>query len=482
MRWPIQVQLLLPMLLIALTAIGMTSGVSGYLGAAHAHRQQEDRLRRVVSTLAEATFPLTERVLEQMSGLSGAEFVLLDSQDRVAASTLDVAATALQRLERVPLEARPGPIGDDRRLVLGDERYLVHRVPVKGRASGPAGNSLVVLSLESQWRAGVREAVYPLLLAGGAAAAAAALLAALVARLLVQPIELLRNESARIAQGDFQGPPIPARNDEIRDLALSIQQMAGKLSQYEQDVRSHERLRVLGQLGAGMAHQLRNSATGARMAIELHQRQCASGGEGESLGVALRQLRLLESYLQRFLQTGRQADGPRMPVCLGALVEEVLELVRPNCVHGKIELEFSRPAETLRVWGDGDWLREMLMNLVLNATDAAKRPSDAPGRVEVELARADGARAAIRVKDSGKGPAGAVQDKLFEPFTSEKPEGAGLGLFVARRIAEAHGGTLDWERRAEMTCFTVELPLLDAGDDQGISLKRGTTDGASTAG
>ena len=102
---------------------------------------------------------------------------------------------------------------------------------------------------------------------------------------------------------------VPAGDDEIRDLALSVNSMAEKLGQYEQDVRTSERVRTLGQLGAAVAHQLRNLATGARMAVELHRREC--GGRqrsAKSLEVALRQLRLMESYLQRFLRIGRSGS------------------------------------------------------------------------------------------------------------------------------------------------------------------------------
>ena len=74
-------------------------------------------------------------------------------------------------------------------------------------------------------------------------------------------------------------------------------------------------------------------------------------------------------------------------------------------------------------------------------------------------ASGENGRAVLRVLDSGVGPAAAVRERLFEPFVTEKPGGTGLGLFVAQRIAKAHQGKIGWERREEMTCFTVELPV-----------------------
>ena len=98
------------------------------------------------------------------------------------------------------------------------------------------------------------------------------------------------------------------------------------------------------------------------------------------------------------------------------------------------------------------------MNLILNALQAARQNANAPPKVVV-AASGETDRAVLRVLDSGVGPAAAVQQRLFEPFVTEKPGGTGLGLFVARRIAEAHQGRIGWDRREEMTCFTVELPL-----------------------
>jgi len=458
MRWPINLQLLLPTLLVVVLAIGLTSAASAYLGAERAGLQQEENLRRVVTTLAEAAFPLTDRVLQQMSGLSGAEFVLLDDRQQLEAATVKIGKEEVASLRELPVEkdlrrASGMPVAE-----LGGRRYLAHRVPVIRRLPVPGRGSLVVLYEEDRRRSGVWQAARPTLLAGGIAALAAVLLTAAAGRRLTGPIRQLGAETARIAAGRFQPVAVPPRDDELRALALAVNAMAEKLSHYEQEVRSHERLRTLGQLGAAVAHQLRNAATGARMAIELHQRECNGVSPRESLEVALRQLRLMESYLQRFLRIGHRGPAEPQEVDLGAAVGEVLELVRPACTHGKIDLGFRGCSEPVAVWGDPDALRDLLMNVVLNAIEAARCPGEAQPRVLVELARQGDGRAVLRVLDSGPGPEVEEGQDLFEPFVSRKPEGAGLGLFVARRVAEDHHGSIRWERLDNMTCFTVEIP------------------------
>jgi signal transduction histidine kinase len=242
--------------------------------------------------------------------------------------------------------------------------------------------------------------------------------------------------------------------------------MTERLGQYEREVRRSEQLRTLSQLGAGMAHQLRNAATGSRMAIELHQRQCPASS-AEALEVALRQLRLMESYLQRFLALGRPKRAVREPVPLAALVEDVFTLVRPACLHAGIELSAVKPETPLCVLGDADELRQLLLNLAMNSVDAVSGQEQPLKRIVLELqpgepdASASGGHCALCVRDSGPGPSSEVSSRLFEPFVTGKPEGTGLGLFVARQIAEDHGGTIGWQRREEMTEFRVELQVAE---------------------
>jgi signal transduction histidine kinase len=144
---------------------------------------------------------------------------------------------------------------------------------------------------------------------------------------------------------------------------------------------------------------------------------------------------------------------------LHALIGEVLDLLKPTCTHKRIEIGFEATAAPLAVWGEADSLRELVLNLVLNAVEAAKGSAGRPPRVAIELAEAEPGWAAVRVLDSGTGPSEATASRLFAPFVSDKPDGTGLGLFVARQIAESHGGRIDWRRAEEMTCFTLTLPI-----------------------
>jgi signal transduction histidine kinase len=459
MRRPIQIQLLLPTLSVVVLAIVLASAASAYLGAVRAKRVQQEHLRSVVETLRETKFPLSEPVLRQMSGLSGAEFIFLDGENRIRARTLAVDDEGRRRLDRLARGEEPTAPGVQPEIELGGRTYMVERVPVVGRPPVDTAGSLVVLYSEDLWSAAVRQAAWTALAAGALAVVAVLVLTTILAQRFVRPIRRLGEQAATIAQGDFTPMAVSRSDDEIRDLAVSIQRMTERLGQYDREVRRSEQLRTLGQLGAGIAHQLRNAATGGRMAIELHQRDCTAAAARESLDVALRQLRLMESYLQRFLTLSQPRPASRETVCLGPLLDDVAALVRPACLHAGIELSLTRPPEPLAVRGDAEELRQLAVNLVLNAVDAVGGHGPDPARIAVELSRLGDSRASLCVRDNGPGPAEAVAARLFEPFVTGKPDGSGLGLFVARQIAEDHGGTIRWQRVDGMTEFTVELPL-----------------------
>jgi signal transduction histidine kinase len=298
------------------------------------------------------------------------------------------------------------------------------------------------------------------------------LLAALIAARVAGPLRRLHGQMDRIADGDFQPLPLPSRNDEVRDLATAVNRMAEMLSRYEDEVRAAEQLRTLGQLGGGIAHQLRNSVTGCRMALDLHRRQCATG-DCDSLDVARRQLTLMEKYIQRFLARARGERVLNTPVQLQAVLERTLPLLTPSARHVGVDVELTMPESPVIVEGDEEDLEQLLVNLVQNAIDAAAEvrgqgsgikdqglgASKLSQRlVRVSLSLTDDRRAVLEVADTGRGPEADVQARMFDPLVSAKPDGAGLGLFIARDVAQRHGGTIAWRRAEGMTSFIVELP------------------------
>jgi signal transduction histidine kinase len=456
MRWTIRYQLFVPLLTLLLGVVGISTWTA-FASARHAQRQIEQQVQNVVQTLSAADFPLTPHVLEQMKGLSGAEYLLAAADGR----RIGTLAVADAEWPTVPAEAADEPswrLGP--RVTIADTSYLCGGLRLSASRAG--GGILYILYPYALWQSALWEAVRPSLVLGAFGGLASMVLAVGVARGLSRRIRDLERRTRRIAAGDFSPLPLSGRDDELRDLGQSINDMVGRLEQLQKTMRNSERLRLLGQVSGGLAHQLRNGVAGARLAVQLHAAECHGLADAEALEVALRQLALVEANLKRFLDLGRTEDLRRERCSVGELIEESIGLLRPQCQHAGIELRWQPPAPPLFVRGDPGQLGQLFLNVIGNAVEAA-----GPGgwvaitarRMEQKAPGLTMAVARVEVTDTGPGPPAEVAGRLFEPFVTGRRDGVGLGLAVARQVIESHGGTIGWHRDDGQTCFQVELPL-----------------------
>jgi signal transduction histidine kinase len=449
MRWRIRSQLLLPLLLLLFGVLGISLWTA--LASVRRARQQiEARLRTVARFLSEESrFPLTIDVLHQMKPLSGADYLLVPASDAPLTS-LDSTPKRLPGAGTVCDDWRSLHLGPPVRV--NGQTYLcsgirLHREP-------NTGDILYILYPESLWRDALWEAIWPSVVLGGSLGLASLGLTVGLGKRLSQRIRELERRTRLIAAGNFDPMPLPGKDDELRDLARSVNEMAQQLAKFQKTVQQTERLRLLGQVSGGLAHQLRNGVTGARLAVQLYLRECGEPGDWSALEVALRQLTLLETHLKRFLDLGRAGALRRAPCSLSSLVSEAVELLRPQCRHAGIDLVFASAHDPLVLTGDAGQLGQMLLNVLGNAVEAA----GPGGSVEVRLsADALAGTRVLEVLDTGPGPPQELAERLFEPFVTGKPEGVGLGLAVARQVAEAHGGRIGFQRLDGRTCFRIEL-------------------------
>ena len=461
MRWTLRNQIVWPMAAVMLITVLAVSVTTALLAGFRAKSELKRQFRDVARTVSDARFPLTEPVLLQMRGLSGAEFVLMDATGRSLART--IALPSGFDPHSVSETTSADNVSLDHGVPLETGRYFHAIVRVMPRDVSAEVHALHIFYPEENYQRAWHDAVLPPLGIGAAALIGMIALAVWISGRVSRPLGTLNRQVEHIANGVFSPLPLPARDDEIRDLSTAVNRMAEMLTQYEADVRRTERLRTLTQLGGGIAHQLRNSATGCRIALDLHATECPLGSGDETLSVAKQQLSLMENAIQRFLTLGKPSlDTPRQRLDLVEFLEGVLPLVRPAARHADVELRWQRLVEPLWIAADAGELEQLVLNLLLNALDAAKcQPENhAPRWVEVACSASDG-RVTLRVRDSGSGPAVAVQERLFEPFVTAKPDGVGLGLAVAQEIARRHGGKVEWERGGDATCFRVDLPHCD---------------------
>jgi signal transduction histidine kinase len=442
----IRYRLLVPLALLLIGVIG-ASLWSAHVAARKAEERIAGQVRGVSLTLQNANFPLKPSVLEQMKGLSGAEFLFIPPNEP-AMTTFhtglpDVPADSV--FEGVD-DSSIGPI-----VRVNGGEYRCRRLVLK-TPNTQAGGVVYIFYPEALLEEAIADAQRPSLF-GLLFSLLAVILTFGIGQRLVGRIRELEKRTRQIAAGDFSPMPLPKANDELRDLTRSVNEMADRLAKLNEAVARTERLRLTTQLASGLAHQLRNGVTGAKLALQVYLTEHPDE-DSEALSVTLRQLSLMDANLRRFIDLGRQGAGKREICSLSAILTDVVELHRPRCKHAGIELKIDLPADELRIAGTADQLADVFVNLVGNAVDAV-----ASGGEAVVTMRREGDKAVIEIGDTGPGPSAQIAARLFEPFVTGKPEGIGLGLAVAKHAAEAHAGTITWKRDNGRTVFRVVLPM-----------------------
>lgn len=453
MRLSLRYRLLLPLALLLLGDAAATAWAAR-IAAGHAERRLAEQQWAIVHTLDEprSTFPLTKPVLEQMKGFSGAEFMFVPAGG-VAGEPASTFRAPLPPPD-VP-RAIPAHKGDDLHLgpsvTIGGIEYRCLRVALREQTPSRRGE-LYIFYPESLRREAVDDAVRPLVVLGGTGGLIAIVLALAFGARLVRRVRDLDARTRLIAGGDFRPMPVSGGDDELRDLCQAVNDMAHRLAAFQDELQRSERLRVLGQFSGGLAHQLRNAAAGAKLAVELFLAE-NPGADPEPLRVALRQLARIEANLRQFLALGKPPTDERKPCDLVKLIDQSVSLLKPQCQHAGTTVVWEPPTGEFVLPGDATALSHLLGNIIGNAVEAA----GPGGIVEVQLA-ANPEWMRVEVADTGSGPPAAIAEKLFEPFVTGKDQGIGLGLAVAKQAAEAHGGTIRWERRDSRTVFVIELP------------------------
>jgi signal transduction histidine kinase len=447
MRWPIRNQIFLPVATLLLVAVASIAVTLAAVAARRSSRERMERVEQVVATLDDASFPFSENVLTKMRGLSGAEYVTLDDRGAVLTSTLGDAIRQSDLPSPLTASGPPTRLEDFGVLSVAGQTY--YTAVLRGHENAGVRSLLVLYPKSSLWQA-EWEAAWPPLAIGAVTILLMVAVSAWLSRRLARRIEALQGLFARIADGHFSHVAAQKPLDEVYDLTLSANRLSDRLAANQEEIARTERLRLLAQLAGGLAHQLRNAVTGARMAIQLHQRRCPRSGD-ESLDVALRQLSLTEEHVRGLLSLGKPDQQPPVSQRLSQIVAEIERLVLPAAKHAHVAWNCVPPVDDVVV-ANAPGVRAGLLNLVLNGIQAA----GSGGRVRLWTERV-GPQLEIHVADSGSGPPEALQSAMFEPFITSKPEGIGLGLALAKAAAEEHGGRLSFTRVDGETLFTMSL-------------------------
>ena len=279
----------------------------------------------------------------------------------------------------------------------------------------------------------------------------------------------LRGES-----GDLYGF-LAVRDDRLRD-AFSreeVQLLAGlanqvavtvENSQLYQQMKEKDRLAALGEMAAGLAHEIRNPLGSIKASAQyLSETSEQPEGRGEFLDIIVDEVDRLNRVVSSFLDYARPPHTDPQPIYVNSAVQLTLQFLRPECDSAEVGLHVTMDPDLPKVRIDIEHLRQVLINLVQNAVQAMASGGDiyVETRTQDRFRIGGGARrwVQISVRDTGPGIAPDLLANLFVPFVTTKQQGTGLGLSISQRIVSEAGGRIDVRSRQGFgTTFVVLLP------------------------
>ncbi len=304
-----------------------------------------------------------------------------------------------------------------------------------------------------------------------------------LARVVKRPVARLIETMSQVEGGNLDVKVNLETRDELGLLARNFASMVQKLSAARKEVEKRHREQVLqvrhlaslGELAAGVAHEIRNPLAGIKLAVQILAKEREMADCRETIAEIMRSIERLDKTVNDLLLYSRAGFPEWESFSLSEIIEEALSCVREELQRGGVRVEKTFDPALPMVRLDGGQMVRVFLNLFLNALQAMPgggtlkiqtRTSEsaglaARGLLPPEESRSEGEPwVEVTVTDTGEGMAAGVLQDIFLPFFTTKPEGVGLGLALSRRIIEQHQGHLSADSKlGEGTTFTLLLPV-----------------------
>jgi signal transduction histidine kinase len=293
----------------------------------------------------------------------------------------------------------------------------------------------------------------------------AAMMGVLLAYILFKQIlEPIRRLTKATGPDDSQPPlsnEVNALSHRVHSLIEDVDQTQNKLARSQEHLVQSEKWALTGKLAAGVAHSIRNPLTSVKIRLfSMGRTPDLSPTQKEDLEVISEEIRHIESIVRSFLEFSRPPKLTMQKVSPSEVVDMTLRLMKHRLESNGVQIELIREKPLTEIWADPDQLKEVLVNLLVNACEVMVKGGWIR-ILEKEETGENGQKAAtITVSDNGPGIPESIQENIFQPFFSTKEEGTGLGLSIASRIVEKHGGSINLRsQEGEGTAFVITLPF-----------------------
>jgi len=438
-----------------------------------------ESVHRIITTIG--TQPGIQKV--RIFNKDGAIILSTDPADTgrmvdIHAEACDGCHAANQPLERLDIPDRTRifqPPGGDRILSIINPIYNEESCWQSScHAHSPTKKVLGVLDISmslGELDRDMKDSQRRLLLFGVIAIAAVSLMIyLLVNRIVLRPVQKIVAATRRVAAGDLQYKIELTKRDEIGMLADSFNEMTNKLSEAQRQVYQSQKLAAVGQLAAGVAHEINNPLTGVLSYSSFLLKRAENQPEfKDDLEVIVRETKRCRGIVKGLLDFSRQSPPEKHASDINEIANQAIQIVQTQMEARHVNLQAQLRADLPRIRADANQIQQVLVNLLLNANDAIGEDGGTVTLVtDFETAGGNSPslskRIEIRVSDTGCGISAANLQKIFDPFFSTKgAKGTGLGLAVAWGIIEKHNGRIEVESEVgKGTTIRILLPLEEA--------------------
>ncbi|TFE26069.1 two-component system sensor histidine kinase NtrB [Cohnella luojiensis] len=234
----------------------------------------------------------------------------------------------------------------------------------------------------------------------------------------------------------------------------------------EEQIRRSDRLKTIGQIAAGTAHEIRNPLTAIKGFMQLLNKALSDrdmSKEQEFVSIVLSELERVNDLVSEFLLLSKPKEIKLVPIRMGTILHEILPMIRSEAMLYKVTVLYYPKPELPSILADKEQLKQVFLNLGKNAIEAMNGGGTLIIRECSYPYEPD--RVAVEICDTGSGIPAEVLEKVFDPFFTTKPLGTGLGLSVCQRIVHDLGGSIEVSSDEGGTQFTVLMPHADARMD-----------------
>jgi len=295
-------------------------------------------------------------------------------------------------------------------------------------------------------------------------------------RSITGPIAELLNATRNIKSGKLQYRIERRLRDEFGELAASFNEMAASLQEQYAKLQETERLAVVGELAAGMAHEIKNPMAGIKVSMEvLSQDSPLPPEDKEVLLRVINEIDRITALLKGLLSYARPPKPDLVSLDVNQLIEATIKSAsyslrspknKDKLQNRQIEFQTDLSPDLPHIIADPNQLQQVFLNLILNSVDAISSIPDRQGIITIRTRLSSENMAQISIADNGRGIDGKALEEIFKPFFTTKPQGTGLGLAITKRLIEQHnGGSITVANNAdgEGVIFTINMPVETEG-------------------